>query len=210
MFGRELRLPINAKRGGPPSERPSNYPSFVAKQHEILRGVYERVEENLRINLRHQKDFYDARCKGNSRPYREGDLVWLEEKAVPRWLHRKFYRPWSEPWRLVKVISDVTYRIQCEDVAPTQERRKTRIIVQFNRLKPYLPRPAQLQPMSHDVEGVADLPVDLNVGERVVMESPTARGIDTLPGDQAPAWMGDFLVGKDIDNALPPLGREGV
>ena len=25
------------------------------------------------------------------------DLVWLEEKAVPRWIHRKFYRPWSGP-----------------------------------------------------------------------------------------------------------------
>ena len=43
MFGRDLRLPIDAMRGGPPSERPSDYPSFVKKQHEILRGVYERV-----------------------------------------------------------------------------------------------------------------------------------------------------------------------
>ena len=76
--------------------------------------------------------------------------------------------------------------------------------------------------------------MDLNVEERVVMDSPTARGIDALPGDlastenaavidresdrrprrsnrnrQAPAWMGDFLLGKDIDNALPPLGRGG-
>lgn len=24
---------------------------------------------------------------------------------------------------------------------------------------------------------------------------------------QAPAWMEDFLVGKDIDNALPPLEK---
>ena len=134
----------------------------------------------------------------------------------------------------MKVISDVTNGIQCEEVAPTREGRKTRMIVHFNRLKPYFPRPAQLQPMSHDVEGVAGLPVDLNVEERVVMESPTARGIDALPGDlaptenaavinresdrrlrrsnrnrQAPAWMGDCLVGKNIDNALPPLGRGG-
>ena len=188
--------------------------------------------ENLRVNLRHQKDVYDACCKGNSRPYREGDLVWLEEKAVPRWLHRKFYRPWSGPWRVVKVISDVTYRIQCEEVVTTRERRKTRMIVHFNRLKPYLPRPAQPRPKLHDVEEIAGLPVDLNVGERVVMQSPTACSVDALPGDpaptenaavinresdrrprrsnrnrQAPAWMGEFLVGKDIDNALPPLGR---
>ena len=142
MFGRELRFPIDAMNGRPPSERPSNYPSFFKKQHEILRRVYQRVGENLRVNLRHQKDVYDARCKGNSRPSREGDLVWLEDKAVPRWVHRKFFHPWSGPWRVVKVISDVTYRIQCEEVAPTRIRRKTRMIGHFNRLKPYLPRSA--------------------------------------------------------------------
>ena len=108
MFGRELRLPTDAMREGPPSEQPPNYPSFVKRQQEILKGVYGRVGENLRVNLRHQKDVYDARCKGNTKPYQVGDLVWLEEKAVPRWVHRKFYRPWSGPWRVVKVISDVT------------------------------------------------------------------------------------------------------
>ena len=109
-----------------------------------------------------------------------------------------------------------------------------RMVVHFNRLKPYLPRPAQLRLKLHDVNGVACLPVDLNVGERVVMESPTARVIDALPGDpaqtdnaavinresnrrptrsirnsQASACMGDFLVGKEIDNTLPPLGSWG-
>ena len=63
---------------------------------------------------------------------------------------------------------------------------ETRMIVHFNRLKPYLPRPAQHRPKLHDVKGVAGLPVDLNVGERVVMESPTARVIDALPGEPAP------------------------
>ena len=47
-------------------------------------------------------------------------------------------------WRVVKVNSDVTYRIQSEEVAPLRARRKTRLIVQFNRLKPYRSRPVQL------------------------------------------------------------------
>ena len=141
MFGRELRLPIDAMREGPPSEQSPDYPSFVKRQQEILKGVYGRVGENLRVNLRHQKDVYDARCKENAKPHQVGDLVWLEEKAAPRWVHRKFYRPWSGPWRVVKVISDVTYRIQCEEVTPTRGRRKTRMVVHFNRLKPYLRRP---------------------------------------------------------------------
>ena len=196
--------------------------------------MYGRVGENLRVNLRHQKDVYDARCKGNTKPYQVGDLVWLEEKAVPRWVHRKFYRPWSGPWRVVKVVSDVTYRIQCEEATPTRERRKTRMIVHFNRLKRYLRRPPQLQPTLPDVERDAGQPTDLNVGERAVLELPWARpqmpclGIppqlrmpqlstvniisDLRPrrstrDRRVPAWMGDFLLGKDIDNALSPLGR---
>ena len=41
IFGSELRLPIDAVRGGTQSEQHSDYPSFVKKQHEILREVYE-------------------------------------------------------------------------------------------------------------------------------------------------------------------------
>ena len=68
MFGRELRLPNDAMRDEPPTEQPPDYPSSVKKQHEILKEVQERVEENLKTSLRHQKDVYEARCKGNSRP----------------------------------------------------------------------------------------------------------------------------------------------
>lgn len=114
MFGRELRLPIDAMQGEPQSEQSPDYPSFVKKQREILKEVQERVEKNVAANLHHQKDVYDACCKRRSRPYSKGDLVWLEEKAVPRWLHQKFHCPWSGPWRVVKVVSVVTYRIHCQ------------------------------------------------------------------------------------------------
>ena len=87
----------------------------------------------------------------------------------------------------------------------------------------------------HDVERDAGQPTDLNVGERAVLELPWVRTADALPGGPAPtenaaavnpepdlrprrstrdhrvpAWMGDFFLGKDIDNALSPLGSGGV
>ena len=114
----------------------------------------------------------------------------------------------------------------------TRRRRETRMVVHFNRRKPYLRRPPQLQPTLHDVERDAGRPTDLNVGERAVLELPWARTADALPGGLAPtenaaavnrgpdlrprrstrdrrvpSWMEDFLLEKDIDNALPPLGR---
>ena len=82
MFGREMRLPIDAMRDARPSEEPPDYPPFVKKQREILKGVQDRMEKNLEASLRHQKDVYDARCKRKSKPYKVGDLVWLE-KLLP-------------------------------------------------------------------------------------------------------------------------------
>lgn len=217
MFGRELRLPIDAMRGEPPSEQSPDYPSFVKKQREILKEVQERVEKNVAANLRHQKDVYDARCKRRSRPYKKGDLVWLEEKAVPRWLHRKFHRPWSRPWRVVKVVSDVTYRIQCQEVAPLRKRRKTRLIVHFNRLKPYPTRRVELQPTMRDTKEVGNLSMDLNVGEHAVVRSQRAHNVEPAPtlrhsdrNRRAPVWMRDFLLEKDLDTTLLPLGEGGV
>ena len=65
MFGREMRLPIDAMREETPSEEPSDYPPFVKKQREILKGVQVRVEKNLAASLRHQKDVYMHAARGN-------------------------------------------------------------------------------------------------------------------------------------------------
>ena len=73
------------------------------------------------------------------------------------------------------------------------------------------------------------------MGERALSGLPWARAADALPvgsvptenaaavnrepnpqprrstrDRRVPAWMGAFLLGEDINNALPPLGRGGV
>ncbi len=54
--------------------------------------------------------------------------------AVPRGRTPKLHRPWKGPYVVVKALSDVTYRIQLE--APGGRRRRQRLVVHFNRLKP--------------------------------------------------------------------------
>ena len=143
------------------------------------------VGENMKANLCHQKNVYDVCSKGSSRPYQVSDLVWLEEKAVPRWMDTDVLFPWSGPWRVVKIKLDVTYRIQCEEVAPMRERRKVRIIVHFNRPKLYLGRPSQPQPRLDDVEEVGNRSVGLNVGEHALMKSPEAPNMDPFSEDRS-------------------------
>ena len=66
-----------------------------------------------------------------------GDTVWLYSPAVSKGRTPKFHRPWKGPYRVVKVLSDVTYRIQLISPKNKQDRRsRCRLVVHFNHLKP--------------------------------------------------------------------------
>jgi len=55
--------------------------------------------------------------------------VMLYTSVVPRGRCKKLHCPWSGPFKVLKKISEVTYRIQY------REGRKQRLVVHFNRLK---------------------------------------------------------------------------
>ena len=73
-------------------------------------------------------------------PYRAGDLIWLHCPAIPRGHSRKFHRPWQGPFEVIEVISDVVYRVRRYS-SPRQ-----RLVVHFNRLKPYNGQPCREEP----------------------------------------------------------------
>ena len=77
----------------------------------------------------HQKQLYDRKVHG--KPYEIGDMVWLHSPVVPRGTSRKLFHPWSGPHKVVKRLSDITYRI-----LNTRSKRQ-RLVVHFDRLKPY-------------------------------------------------------------------------
>ncbi len=79
--------------------------------------------------MQRQKEIYDRKAHGSS--YNKGDIVWLFNATAPRGQHKKFHRPWSGPYTVVKQLSDCTYRIQ-----HTQNRSK-RSVVHFDRLKQF-------------------------------------------------------------------------
>ena len=76
-----------------------------------------------------RKEVYDRKIEGE--PYHVGDQVWLYSPAVPRGHSRKFHKPWMGPFKIVKVMNEMVYRIQY-----VNQPRKL-IVVHFNRLKPY-------------------------------------------------------------------------
>ena len=63
-----------------------------------------------------------------------GDRVWLHSPTVPRGRSPKLHQPRTGPFVVVKVLSDVTYRVQSEKLKPGRHRQ--RFVVHFNHLKP--------------------------------------------------------------------------
>ena len=129
MFGREARLPIDVMFGLPPGEEsvsPSHYALLLRRRME---AAYHHVRSQLSLQQRRQKTLYDRKAAGA--PYCVDDLVWLHSPAVARGSSRKLHCPWKGPYRVIKVITDVTYRVQ--QMRPPRRR----VVVHYDRLKPY-------------------------------------------------------------------------
>ena len=57
-----------------------------------------------------QKEFYDQKIFG--KPYKMGDLIWLHSPVPKRDSCHKLHHPWTGPFKVLKQLSDTTYRIQ--------------------------------------------------------------------------------------------------
>ena len=152
MFGREAILPLDAllRLETTPSQGSARtYPNYVVEQKQQLEETEQIVRENLKRAQRSQKAYYDTKCHGQR--FRVGDRVWYRNRTRTR--RKKFLKPWCGPWKVVKALSDVTYRIEEERRKPGK--RRQRKVVHFNYLKPcFSPpeiheKPSQLTSSSH-------------------------------------------------------------
>ena len=110
IFGREARLPVDVMFGllAPASSSfKTLYASNLQQQHE---SSYRVVRENLGTSHEWQKMLYNS--KRGIRYFIREDLVWLHIPHVPKGKSRKLYSPWDGPFKVVKVLSDLVYRIE--------------------------------------------------------------------------------------------------
>ena len=129
MFGREARLPLDTIYGT--NQSPLDLPStgeYATQLQSRLLHAYDLVRKHLGMHHKRQKVFYDKKVHG--KPYKSGDLVWLHSPVPPRGASRKLYYPWTGPFKVIKKLSDVTYRIQ------QAQGKRVRKIVHFDHLKP--------------------------------------------------------------------------
>lgn len=129
IFGREMRLPCDLKFGCRPGERETVGDDYVGKLRKRMDAIHTSVRQHTRISSDRMKEQYDVRAQDGG--YKLEDLVWLYNPKRRRGCSPKLERNWDGPYKVLKKISDVIYRIM---KMPNGKRK----IVHYNRLAPYL------------------------------------------------------------------------
>ena len=124
-------MPVDLVYGSTPTE-PQPQHEYARQLQKILQGAFQAARENMGTATERMKEVYNQRFHGKQ--YEPGDLVWLHTPVVPKGKPRKLHCPWTGPFRVVKRLSAVTYRIL--DLRRIAARRRKRMVVHFDRLKP--------------------------------------------------------------------------
>jgi len=112
MFGREVRLPLDALIPPPPEVEYETLPpaQYAAHLTEVLRDAHQVVTDHVGDVYRYQKKQYDRNVKPQD--YQVGQAVWL--RIYPKVLgqSRCLMRYWDETWVVMARVSLVHYRIR--------------------------------------------------------------------------------------------------
>ena len=128
MFGRKARLPLDIMYGTNQPTAVHSMGAYAMQLQNLLLTAYDLVRDHITTQHQRQKTLYDKKVHGKS--YKLGDLVWLHSPVPPRGSSHKLYHPWTGPFKVVKKLSEVTYRVQ------QLQGLRTRKVVHFDHLKP--------------------------------------------------------------------------
>ena len=129
-YARELDLPVDLILESPeyPSKQFKEPTEYVTNLSANIERVHNIARDNLAKSNERQKRSYDLKqFKYN---YRLGEKVLLYTPAKKQGHCRKLSSPWTGPYTIAEILSDVLFRIKLNN----QARDK---VVHHNRLKPY-------------------------------------------------------------------------
>lgn len=129
LFGTELRLPADMKFGisSKESRRTQSYAQDIRRRIEAIHQN-TRMQSQLKSDKMKARYDYAANCEG----FEEGELVMLYNPKRRKGLSPKLQTCWEGPYKVVKRINDVVYRIQWN-----QSTRAKMKVVHLERLAKY-------------------------------------------------------------------------
>ncbi|CAB3992292.1 Transposon Ty3-G Gag-Pol poly [Paramuricea clavata] len=154
----------------------SNYCDELEK---TLKDVHRSIKTNIDVAQSKQKKGYDEHNDvDRSTALKEGDRVWLNNKAVPKGLSRKFHSPWTGPYVVIKRLGKVNYHIK-----PGSGNGKTKV-VHRNRLKLDIRQPRIEETLSVDQPEKHNSRVELLPGEPVIHHGERLADAQLLPAEE--------------------------
>jgi len=125
LHGREMEIPNNDNlKAQITSENPSQKRS-LENLKASLKLAYKLVARAKQKSHQNNKRLYDRRA--TVRNFEENDLVYLYNPATKPGLTRKFHKPWAGPFKVIKKISDLNYKIV--------DQKNKQQVVHVNRMK---------------------------------------------------------------------------
>ncbi|UYV77490.1 K02A2.6-like [Cordylochernes scorpioides] len=95
---------------------------------ERMLTVHQWAGERLHFSSEEMKDMYNV--KTSNKTFKEGEMVWLHNPQRKKGLSPKLQYQWEGPYKIIKCLNDVIYRIQ---KTPKSKPK----VVHYNRLAPF-------------------------------------------------------------------------
>ena len=141
VFGEEKNLPIDFQYPSPEQPNKTDVHQFVQQKRVDMQRAHEAARFHLQTAQLRRNALYNSKLHGPR--YKPGDNVWLHSSVIPKRLSPKLSSPWKGPYKIVQCLNDVTYKIK---ITVNQEET----IVHYDRIKPFVPRPKELQLPRHE------------------------------------------------------------
>ena len=216
VFCRKPRIPLDCLFGETPAVLDP-----VTKVAEIQQKIPQVTKMVRDYIARGQVARSHRRGSDGFAPYKVGDLVLWQNCATKKGLSPKLkLEKWRGPYKVVKLLSEVNYRIQ------RTNHKRERKVSHYNRLKPFVERPPGLErdgpPVDREAEpgGLVDLDetvesivsnhslgaeVDAGGNDDELVELGSESEDDSDPGDAGdPDYLPDRVVPPQEE---PPLLR---
>lgn len=208
MLGRGMRLPLDLLFERPPDDQGDcSVTEWVQSKRTQMQTVRRQVESNLKASAAAMKQRKDV--KASQELFEEGDGVWLFNPRRKKGQSPKLTSPWEGPYRIVKRLSAVTYRVQ-------RSKHSGCRVVHFNRLWK-TKGPPQFSWTSGSTRGGAGSP-EAGVGaqEGIIPPVPCAAVQSHPESELSPGLLGGVPGGISVSPVTPatsgnrdpdPLGR---
>ena len=125
LHGREMETPSNDNLKARVATGNLDHDRRLENLRKSLKSAYKLAARANQKSQQINKRLYDRKAK--ERNFNVGDLVYLYSPARKPGLSKKFYRPWTGPYKITRKTSELNYEI----VSQTNKKQ----VVHENRLK---------------------------------------------------------------------------